>query len=99
VDRLFAIDFEPTPEEVEKAKKILNIDYEPHPQCVRCVLYHTQYKRLDFKIQCKPIPKSIDDPVDESNILDRILEDPYLFAKVILNIELRHHQKEMLRCT
>ena len=80
-NKIYNIDFKPTKEEQEYAKKVLNVDYDVHPQCVRCVLWHTQVKGMNFEIGCKPLPKDIDEEVNEQNILQKLIDDPVIFAK------------------
>ncbi len=93
--------FETYDKQVEFAKRVLGIRYEPEQQCVNCVINHVLNKQLAWKVQCEPIPAGTFDvvPRNEQDIIELAQEYPYYFVKYILKVEPRSFQKEFLSCT
>lgn len=93
--------FDSYDKQVQYAKTLLGISYQPHKMCVDCVVYHTKVKGLSFNIKCTPLPHNWLDqtPENERDIIILQQNSPYYFAKYILKMDMREFQKHFLSCT
>ena len=87
-------------QQVKYAKKTLNIDYTPEEMCINCVVNHTIVRGQKFLIKCRPLMAGVFNlKVNKDNLVNVLKEYPYYFATLVLNVEPREFQKEIISCT